>query len=197
MVDILEVLGTGVPQRRSVDVPSAAATLSVVCARVWNGMLTGGSWPKSRWPSPMVVEDERPAGEQAAMASKPPPPSPAHILRTHTAPVRVLAFSDDNERLYSGDAEGTVVITHTRSLRPLAVWKAHSDGLLGVREWGGQIITYSFLSYKERVYTNITTDTVETTSCTYGSVSWRPQRPWAPLQPRSACRHPAYATRWT
>ena len=76
------------------------------------------------------------------MASKPPPPSPTHILRTHTAAVRVLAFSDDNDRLYSGDAEGTVVITNTRSLRPLAVWRAHSDGLLGVQEWDEHIITY-------------------------------------------------------
>ena len=76
------------------------------------------------------------------MTSKPPPPSPAHILRSHSAPVRVLAFSDDNERLYSGDAEGTVVITNTRSLRPLAVWQAHSDGLLGVQEWEEHVITY-------------------------------------------------------
>ncbi|EPS95024.1 hypothetical protein FOMPIDRAFT_150161 [Fomitopsis schrenkii] len=77
------------------------------------------------------------------MPSHPPPPSPAHILRTHSAAVRVLAFSDDNERLYSGDAEGTVVVTNTRSLRPLAVWKAHTDGLLGIQEWEGQIITHA------------------------------------------------------
>ncbi|KZT63993.1 WD40 repeat-like protein [Daedalea quercina L-15889] len=76
------------------------------------------------------------------MASKPPPPSPAHLLRTHHAPVRVLTFSDDNERLYSGDADGMVVVTSTRSLRPTAVWKAHSDGLLGIQEWDGQIITH-------------------------------------------------------
>lgn len=86
------------------------------------------------------------AATPPAMPSHPPPPSPAHILRTHSAAVRVLAFSDDNERLYSGDAEGTVVVTNTRSLRPLAVWKAHTDGLLGIQEWEGQIITYASAS---------------------------------------------------
>ncbi|KAI0719200.1 WD-40 repeat-containing protein [Fomitopsis betulina] len=81
----------------------------------------------------------------------PPPPSPAHILRTHAAPVRVLAFSDDNERLYSGDAEGTVAVTSTRTLRPLALWKAHTDGLLGIQEWERQIITDNKLHVWERV----------------------------------------------
>lgn len=65
----------------------------------------------------------------------PPPPSPAHILRSHTQSVSVLAFSDDNERLYSGDASGTVVITSTRTLRSLVSWKAHTDSLLGVQEY--------------------------------------------------------------
>ncbi|KAH9843518.1 WD-40 repeat-containing protein, partial [Rhodofomes roseus] len=76
------------------------------------------------------------------MASKPPPPSPAHLLRTHGAAIKALAFSDDNERLYSGDADGTVAVTNTRTLRPVAVWKAHTDGLLGIQEWDGQIITH-------------------------------------------------------
>ena len=73
--------------------------------------------------------------------SAPPPPTPKHLLRSHGAPVSVVWISDDNERIYSGDAEGTVVITSTRSLRAIAHWKAHTDGLLGVQEWEGSIIT--------------------------------------------------------
>ncbi|PCH42454.1 WD-40 repeat-containing protein [Wolfiporia cocos MD-104 SS10] len=75
-------------------------------------------------------------------SSKPPPPTPAHILRTHTAQVNVLQFSRDNERLYSGDAEGVVAVTSTRTLRPSAVWNAHTDGILGVEEWEECIITH-------------------------------------------------------
>ena len=55
--------------------------------------------------------------------------------------MNVVCFSDDNERIYSGDAEGTVVVTSTRSLRAIATWKAHTDGLLGIQEWEDQIIT--------------------------------------------------------
>ncbi|KAF9805046.1 hypothetical protein IEO21_09207 [Rhodonia placenta] len=77
------------------------------------------------------------------MSSKPPPsPSPSHILRTHVAQVNVIHFSDDNERLYSGDSSGTVTITSTRTLRPTAVWQAHTDGLLGIQEWEDSIITH-------------------------------------------------------
>lgn len=50
--------------------------------------------------------------------------------------MNVLAFSNDNERMYSGDASGIVSITSTRTLRSLIVWPAHTDGLLGVEEWG-------------------------------------------------------------
>lgn len=52
-----------------------------------------------------------------------------------------MYFSDDNERLYSGDAEGNVVVTSTRTLRPVALWKAHEDSVLGVQEWEGGILT--------------------------------------------------------
>lgn len=80
------------------------------------------------------------------MSGIPPPPAPTHLLRAHLAPVNALWFSEDNERLYSGDSKGHVVVTSTRSLRPLAQWRAHNDGILGIEEWNGQIITYVFLS---------------------------------------------------
>ena len=74
--------------------------------------------------------------------STPPSPTPKHLLRSHGAPVSVVWISDDNERIYSGDAAGTVVATSTRTLRALATWKAHTDGLLGVQEWEEHVITY-------------------------------------------------------
>ena len=73
--------------------------------------------------------------------SAPPPPTPKHLIRSHAAQVNVLHISDDNERIYSGDAAGTVVVTSTRTLRALAAWTAHADGLLGVQEWEGRVIT--------------------------------------------------------
>ncbi|KAH7884546.1 WD40-repeat-containing domain protein [Phlebopus sp. FC_14] len=71
-----------------------------------------------------------------------PPPSPLHVLRTHTGPVSVLFFSSDNERIYSGDAKGRVAITSSRTLRAIANWAAHSDALLGVEELENQIISH-------------------------------------------------------
>jgi hypothetical protein len=71
----------------------------------------------------------------------PPSPSPKHIVRSHLSPISTLFVSDRNERVYSGDSSGVVAITSTRTLRPLAVWNAHTDGLLGVQEWGECIIT--------------------------------------------------------
>lgn len=73
----------------------------------------------------------------------PPPPTPNHILRGHSASLTALSFSDDNERLYSGDVSGLVVVTSTSSLRAIASWKAHTDGLLGIEEWGNRIITHA------------------------------------------------------
>ncbi|KAI0649353.1 WD-40 repeat-containing protein [Trametes meyenii] len=74
--------------------------------------------------------------------SAPPPPTPKHLIRSHAAQVNVLHISDDNERIYSGDASGVVVVTSTRSLRAIASWKAHTDGLLGVQEWTDRVITH-------------------------------------------------------
>ncbi|KAI9439799.1 WD-40 repeat-containing protein [Lactarius indigo] len=70
-------------------------------------------------------------------------PLPLHTIRSHNSAVSTLFVSGDNERIYSGDVSGLVVITSTRSIRPLASWKAHTDGLLGVEEWGErQVITH-------------------------------------------------------
>ncbi|KAH9856558.1 WD-40 repeat-containing protein [Lenzites betulinus] len=71
------------------------------------------------------------------MSTAPRAPAPKHIIRSHAAAVSVLHVSRDNARIYSGDAAGTVVVTSARTLRALAEWRAHEDGLLGVQEWEG------------------------------------------------------------
>ncbi|EKM58244.1 uncharacterized protein PHACADRAFT_182611 [Phanerochaete carnosa HHB-10118-sp] len=72
----------------------------------------------------------------------PPPSAPTHLIRAHLTAANALHFSSDNERLYSGDAEGNVIITSTRSLRPLANWRAHTNSVLGIEEWEDNIITH-------------------------------------------------------
>ncbi|KAG9039927.1 ASTRA complex subunit [Tulasnella sp. JGI-2019a] len=76
----------------------------------------------------------------------PPPPSPIRLLRSHSAQVNVIHFSptDDeaNERLYTGDSDGLVVVTSTRSFRALASWQAHTKGILGIEEWKSSILTH-------------------------------------------------------
>lgn len=66
-----------------------------------------------------------------------PPPSPKHILRSHRDQITSLYLSDDNERLYSGDITGLVVLTATRTLRALVSWKAHKNAILAAKEWEG------------------------------------------------------------
>ncbi|KAI9568290.1 WD40-repeat-containing domain protein [Boletus coccyginus] len=70
------------------------------------------------------------------------PPSPAHILRVHRHPVLAVCVSSDSERVYSGDGNGRAIITSTRSLRTIADWRAHREGLLGVEECGEHVITH-------------------------------------------------------
>ncbi|KAL5525622.1 hypothetical protein ACEPAG_6958 [Sanghuangporus baumii] len=69
-------------------------------------------------------------------------PSPSHVLRVHATYVTAVSFSVDNERLYSGDTSGNVVVTSTRTLRPITSWRAHTVGVLGVQEWGMNIVTH-------------------------------------------------------
>jgi hypothetical protein len=126
-----------------------------------------------------------------ALASAPPP---LHIIRLHTSAISALFISGDNERIYSGDISGFVVITSTRSLRPAASWKAHTDGLLGIEEWGKQVITSVCDSplYCSNVPRNpdaiapsrvihwlssAQKATVVTTSYTYGTFPRRPHPP--------------------
>ncbi|KAF8440495.1 WD40-repeat-containing domain protein [Boletus edulis BED1] len=76
------------------------------------------------------------------MSSAERPPSPLHTLRIHQQPIFTVFISSDNERIYSGDGKGRVVITSTRSLRAIADWQAHKEGLLGIEECGDHVITH-------------------------------------------------------
>ena len=76
------------------------------------------------------------------MSAAPPPPTPQHILRSHSSPISALSVSGDNERIYSADASGKVVVTSTGSLRAITQWNAHTDSVLGVEEWDSYILTY-------------------------------------------------------
>ena len=78
--------------------------------------------------------------------SVPSPAAPNHLLRLHSYPVSALEVSPGNKRIYSGDSSGLVVITSSHTLRAIAQWQAHSDSLLGIEEWGDQIITYANIS---------------------------------------------------
>lgn len=71
-----------------------------------------------------------------------PAPAPIHILRCHSTPINSIYLSHDNERLYSGDLAGQIVTTSTETLRTISSWRAHSDGILGIEEWGYLVITY-------------------------------------------------------
>ncbi|KAJ7158839.1 WD40-repeat-containing domain protein [Mycena filopes] len=86
--------------------------------------------------------------------SSPTPAAPTHLLRSHASDLSALFFSDDNERLYSGDASGRVVVTSTRSLRAIVSWLAHTDSILGVQEWGSRIVTHS-RDHKLHVWTRV------------------------------------------
>ncbi|KAI1443712.1 WD40 repeat-like protein [Annulohypoxylon stygium] len=71
------------------------------------------------------------------------PAQPKSVLRGHRAQVHVTAFIRGNERLASGDADGFVVLWDLTIMRPRAVWKAHTNAILGISDWGDdKIITH-------------------------------------------------------
>ncbi|KAI0131785.1 WD40-repeat-containing domain protein [Xylariales sp. AK1849] len=77
------------------------------------------------------------------MASQLPPASPKTVLRGHQAQVHAAAFVRRNQRLASGDAEGYVVLWDLTIMRPRAVWRAHTNAILGIASWGvDKVITH-------------------------------------------------------
>ena len=64
-----------------------------------------------------------------------PPAQPAFILRGHSAHVQALHFTSGNTRLLTADADGWVVSWNLSFKRPVAVWKAHANAILGLGSW--------------------------------------------------------------
>lgn len=72
-----------------------------------------------------------------------PPAQPAFILRGHSAQIHALHFTPGNKRLLTGDADGWVVSWSLAYKRPVAVWRAHTNAILGLGSWEpDRIITH-------------------------------------------------------
>lgn len=70
------------------------------------------------------------------------PVQPKSVLRGHRAQVHATVFMKSNQRLASGDADGFVVLWDLTIMRPRAVWRAHTNAILGIAGWGDdKIIT--------------------------------------------------------
>jgi len=95
------------------------------------------------------LSDFCPLGTLMSSTRSPLPPTPRHLLRSHSSSLTAVAWSDDNERIYSADSSGKVVVTSSGSLRPITAWNAHTDSVLGVEEWDGYIITLVTASHHE------------------------------------------------
>ncbi|KAI1075755.1 WD40 repeat-like protein [Whalleya microplaca] len=75
--------------------------------------------------------------------SQHPAAQPKSILRGHRAQVHTTAFVRKNQRLASGDADGFVVLWDLTIMRPRAVWRAHTNAILGISDWtDDKIITH-------------------------------------------------------
>ncbi|KAF7327568.1 WD40 repeat-containing protein [Mycena kentingensis (nom. inval.)] len=107
--------------------------------------------PPSSLPSFFPTTSSKLAAPSRMTAS---PPSPSHLLRSHSHEITAVFVSEDNDRIYSGDASGRVVATSTRSLRPILSWAPHTDSILGVQECGARIFTHS-RDHKLHVWTRL------------------------------------------
>nr|OQO24881.1 hypothetical protein B0A51_06890 [Rachicladosporium sp. CCFEE 5018] len=76
------------------------------------------------------------APDLSLQASALPPAQPKYVLRGHTAQVHAVRFLRCNSRLLTGDADGWVILWDVPIKRPVAVWRAHAQTILGVGVWG-------------------------------------------------------------
>lgn len=81
-----------------------------------------------------------------------PPATPTYVLRGHATPIHALHFYRQNLRLISGDADGWIVIWSTVSKRPVAVWKAHENAILGVGDWDEEKVVTHGRDHRLRVW---------------------------------------------
>ncbi|KAK6442543.1 Astra associated protein 1 Asa1 [Oleoguttula sp. CCFEE 5521] len=76
------------------------------------------------------------APDTSLQTSTLPPAQPKYVLRGHTAQVHAVRFLRCNSRLLTGDADGWVILWDVPIKRPVAVWRAHAQTILGVGVWG-------------------------------------------------------------
>ncbi|KAI0148323.1 WD40 repeat-like protein [Hypoxylon sp. NC0597] len=77
------------------------------------------------------------------MMSQRQPAQPKSVLRGHRTQVHATTFIRSNKRLASGDADGYVILWDLTIMRPRAVWRAHTNAILGITDWGDdKIITH-------------------------------------------------------
>ncbi|WWC71086.1 uncharacterized protein I206_105039 [Kwoniella pini CBS 10737] len=72
----------------------------------------------------------------------PSAPPPFHLLRSHHSPISSVYFNPSNTLLYSGDQDGCITILDLKVRRVIAYWKAHQNGILGLEEWQGSLISH-------------------------------------------------------
>jgi hypothetical protein len=84
-----------------------------------------------------------------------PPPDPIHVLRSLLAQASHLSFSPNNERLYAATITGRVIVTSTRTLRPIADWVAHEGGVLTIQEWYTDLGEHVGLDKGHQVITSV------------------------------------------
>lgn len=110
-----------------------------------------------------------------------PPAQPAFILRGHSAQIHALHFTDGNSRLLTGDAEGWIVSWNLAFKRPVAVWKAHANAILGVSSWGtDRIITSVFIQFVSKTILTPECESVMAgiTNSSYGNYQTQLRNRW-------------------
>ena len=82
-----------------------------------------------------------------------PPAQPAFVLRGHSAQIHAVHFTHGNTRLLTADAEGWTVSWNLAFKRPVAVWKAHDNAILGIGSWSSdRIIKYVYISFTVGIF---------------------------------------------
>ncbi|KAI9721931.1 MAG: hypothetical protein M1812_001888 [Candelaria pacifica] len=76
------------------------------------------------------------AGQDRSVKHSLPPAQPIYVFRGHVAQIHTVTFIRSNSRLITGDANGWIVIWRLTTKRPVAVWKAHNNAILGTEAWG-------------------------------------------------------------
>ena len=84
-----------------------------------------------------------PAIESGSSSGNLPPATPTYVFRGHDSALHALHFFSGNRYLASADAEGWIIVWNLATRRAAAVWKAHDGSVLGIKNWGSEmLVTY-------------------------------------------------------